>query len=698
MRLTRSPLAAAIALLSSLNVQAADRLITEEIVVTASRSEKPLSTIPNTITVINPKDLGQQISINNDLSTVLGNLIPSFSPSRQKLTGSGESLRGRSPLYMIDGVPQSNPLRDGSRDGHTIDPLMLERVEVIHGANSIHGMGASGGIINLITRKPAEGLQQSLRVDSFSQAEDWDESFGFGANYTVAVGGEQADALASVSYRRSGVRYDADGEVIGFDNAQGDSMDANMVNAFVKTGYNWDDQRLELTVNHYDIAGNNDWVAVTGDKSARIAATAVKGDIPGEAPANEVTMVNVNYSNQEFIGHSLRVQIFNQDFSATYGGAVRPTFQDPAFGPDVFEQSQNNSEKLGMKLTLVKNEVGGLPLNLVYGVDLLNDRTNQELIHTGRNWVPETDYRGTAPYLQAEFTGVESLTVTAGVRREDAKLKVDDFTTLYSYGAHLVEGGKPDFADTLYNAGATYKVTDAWRIYGNYSEGFSMPDVGRVLRGIDVPDQDVETFLGLQPIITENFEFGVEYAASAVSAKLSYFSSDSDFGQRLQPNADGIYSVKREKTDIDGLELRAEWFATQADTFGLRYAAVDAEYDSNDDGKVDADLDGANVAPNRANVSWERNWLDKVNSRVQVNYLLDRKFKNRLGATTAEFDGYTTVDLNLEILALGGSFNLGLQNLTDRHYFTYHAQTVGNDARYFAGFGRSFNLSYHRQF
>jgi iron complex outermembrane receptor protein len=55
----------------------------EEVMVTASRVEKPLSTIPNTVTVVNTAELDEQLAIHNDISTVLGNLIPSFSPSRQ---------------------------------------------------------------------------------------------------------------------------------------------------------------------------------------------------------------------------------------------------------------------------------------------------------------------------------------------------------------------------------------------------------------------------------------------------------------------------------------------------------------------------------------------------------------------------------------------------------------------------------------
>ena len=150
---------------------------------------------------------------------------------------------------------------------------------------------------------------------------------------------------------------------------------------------------------------------------------------------------------------------------------------------------------------------------------------------------------------------------------------VDDFNTLASYnGGQFVEGGNPKFNDTLFNVGATYKITDNWRLFGNISEGFSMADVGRVLRGINVPNQSVETFLDLEPIITDNTEIGAEYTNRNFQTQLSYYQSDSDFGQRLEADANGIYSVKRERTEISGIELRASWFASDADTLNIRIA------------------------------------------------------------------------------------------------------------------------------
>lgn len=680
--------------------QEADKAI-EEVVVTASRVEKPLATIPNTITVINDDDLQEQLSIQYDLSTVLGNMIPSFSPGRQKMTSAGESLRGRKPLYMIDGVPQSNPLRNGGRDGHTIDPSVVERVEVLHGANAIHGLGAAGGIINLITRSPAKGLQQNVRLDSGFQPENLDDSLSYGASYSFSNAFDHADLLASASYRSTGMAFDANGNIIGVDNTQGDMMDSQSVNLFLKSGYNWDDQRLELMVNHYNVVSNHEWVAVAGDYANDIPSGSEKGALLGEGARNKVLALSLNYRNDDFFGQQLRVQGFRQDFEATYGAEAAPiaTFQDEAtYGPDLIDQSQNNSEKLGVKITLAKNELASLPVNLVYGLDLLQDETWQALIQTGRTWVPETQYQNAAPFLQLEYTGVDNLTVTGGARYENSKLKVDDFTTLASYGSQFVEGGNPEFSKTLYNLGATYSFADNWRVFGNYSEAFSMPDVGRVLRGINTPDQSVESFLDLTPILTENTELGIEFNSSRLHAELSYFDSDSDFGQRLQRGDDGIYTVKREKTEVDGVEFSSSWTATDSDTFGFQYAALNGRYDSNADGRVDSDLGGSNISPDRANLSWSRQWRGDIQSRLQLNQLMDRDFRNSTGEVVNTFDGYTTVDLSAQLPAFGGTLALGIYNLTSTDFYTYYSQVNPNNRRNFKGIGRSYNLSWRTQF
>ncbi|MFL6753264.1 MAG: TonB-dependent receptor plug domain-containing protein, partial [Sphingomicrobium sp.] len=125
--------------------------VPETIVVTAARSNLPATSLPLNYQIIGGSDLRRDVAVYGSIIDAVSARIPSFSPTREKLSGFGETLRGRSPLYEIDGVPQSTPIRDGSRDAYTIDPFFVERVEVILGSNALQGVGATGGVVNQVT-------------------------------------------------------------------------------------------------------------------------------------------------------------------------------------------------------------------------------------------------------------------------------------------------------------------------------------------------------------------------------------------------------------------------------------------------------------------------------------------------------------------------------------------------------------------
>ncbi|PSJ19344.1 TonB-dependent receptor, partial [Halomonas sp. ND22Bw] len=81
----------------------------------------------------------------------------------------------------------------------------------------------------------------------------------------------------------------------------------------------------------------------------------------------------------------------------------------------------------------------------------------------------------------------------------------------------------PDLDETLFNAGIVYQATDWAQLYANYSEGFGMPDVGRVLRGVSTPGQDVDTLIDLSPIVTDNREIGARFDWDRYGLELSYY-------------------------------------------------------------------------------------------------------------------------------------------------------------------------------
>ncbi|WP_149196582.1 TonB-dependent receptor [Luteimonas suaedae] len=708
----RTPLACALCLalagqtaLAQQTTSSDDIAELDRITVSASTSRMPDSeaALPNTITVIDRVQLEQQLAVTQDLSQVLSNLIPAFSPSRQKMTSAGESLRGRQPLYMVDGVPQSTPLRDGGRDAHTIDPAMIERIEVIHGANALQGLGASGGIINIITKRAPRrdgdrfhevGLGASTALPSERDSDGYRTSYLFGTRRGAF------DFVGGASYTQEGLYYDGDGRAIAVSGVQGDLMDARSHDLFAKAGWNIDDdRRLQLTANRYRLQGNGDYVAVDGDQQLGIPATSVRGDQEGEAPRNRSTSLTLDYTDRALAGGHFQAQLYWVDFEALYGGSYWGDFFGDDPDADWFDQSQNASEKSGGKFSWSRGDIAGLSLRLTLGLDLARDKTYQELVVSDLDWVPRTVYSAWSPFVQAEWWIGERLMLTGGLRHERGKLDVDDFTTLPVYnGGQFVAGGSPTTSETLPNFGAVWEATDTLKFYASYSEGYTVADVGRVLRAIDAPGQRVDALVDLSPVVADNREIGVDYDDGRWLLHLAAYWSESDLGSRLafDPVA-GVYNVRRERTEIDGIEGNVAFRFSDDGCLGLGYATADGRYDSDSDDRVDSDLPGINISPDRITAFWEQAWTPAVATRLQASHARDRDFDTR-GERTARFEGYTTLDLQARIALPVGALSLGVENLLDRQYIGYYSQTRASDRDYFAGRGRTLSARWMHRF
>ncbi|BCA79039.1 TonB-dependent receptor [Desulfuromonas sp. AOP6] len=670
----------------------------DELSVSATRSNTAVGKTPQKITIVTRKEIEDQLLITRDQGQVLGNLIPSYSPSRQKLTSSGETFRGRSTLFMIDGVPQSTPLRDSARDAYTIDLEMVERIEIIHGASAEHGLGATGGIINFVTRRPQSATAKQHAGVRITAPTDYDsEGMSYEVDYRVEGSRGNWDLLAAASYKARGLFYDADGEPIGVDGTQGDIMDSDSHDVMLKLGYWFDEnQNLELTLNRFYLEGDHDYVPVPGDRSEGIAATSRQGSPAGDAPRNESLTTSLAYTHDNLAGNKVALQLYGQRFRARFGGGTFASFQDPNIDPsgELFDQSQNESDKLGGKLTVSRDGLLANRLKLTGGMDVLQDETKQVLAETGREWVPETRFRNYAPFLQAELRPLKRLTLHGGARYEYAKLDVDTFRTIYSTnpaeGGVTVEGGSPSFDETLFNIGAVYQATEWAQIFGNYSEGFGMPDVGRVLRGIGQTGQDVDNFLDLQPILTDNREIGLRLNWDRLGFEVSYFESDSDLGSRLD-NVGGIFEVRREKTEIKGVEASARLDLTEVHRLKASYANIDGRYDSNGDGKVDKDLDGRNISPDRFTARWQARWTNKLNTHLQASFFFDKDHEN----PELNFNGYELLDAGASYLLPMGRLTVGVENLLNEDYVTYYSQSATTrDDQYFKGRGRTVTLGY----
>ena len=675
----------------------------DRVVVSASTSRIPDSdaALPNTITIIDQEQLREQLAMTRDLSQVLANLIPAFAPSRQKMSSFGESLRGRQPLYMVDGVPQSTPLRDGSRDAHTIDPAMIERIEVIHGANALQGLGASGGIINIITkrapRRDGETFHEVTLGASTALPRE-DDSAGYRGAYLFGTRQGAFDLVGGVSYAEEGLYYDGEGDAIAVDPVQGDLMDAHSHDLFAKAGWTLDDQRrLQLTANRFQLTGEGHYAVVPGDYQAGIPATAVPGDQPLAPPRNDSTSISLDYTDRDMAGGTFQAQVFWTDFAARYGSFAYVDFFNTGSTETWYDQTQINAEKEGGKFTWTRGYLFDLPLRVSLGLDLIRDTTDQRYVAADIGYVPPTTYQAISPLVQAQYE-LGPVMLSGGLRYERAELEVDDFVTIPRMGSQHVEGGNPSFSEVLPNFGAVWEVTRDLKLYASYAEGYSVADIGRVLRGIDEPNQSVEQLVDLTPVIADNREVGLDYDDGRWLVHLAAYWSDSEFGSRLAFDAaTQSYLVKREATEIEGIEGNVALQLTGDARLGVAWATADGRYDSDQDNRLDSDLPGVNISPDRVTAFWEQEWSQGLATRLQASHARDREFEAN-GAPAGGFEGFTTVDLLANVDLPVGALALGIENVFDRQYITYFSQTTPANDDYVAGRGRVFSASWTHRF
>ncbi|MDY4388146.1 TonB-dependent receptor [Pectobacterium aroidearum] len=671
----------------------------DEMVITASRSNIQQQKAPQVVTVITKEQIEQQMQVTSDSSQILSNLLPSFSPSRQKMSGSGETFRGRAPLVMIDGIPQSNPLRPTGREMHTIDFSMVERVEVIHGASATNGLGALGGVINIITRRPENGsFNQHVNVQTTLPTEKVrGETASYKTTYRVDGREDYLDYLFSIGYENQGLYLDGNNRPVGVDNTQGDTMDSRAYDLLAKVGYWLDDyQRIQLSVNRYHIKGENNYLSVDGVRRLGIPTTSVRGTPPGEAPNNSIWTSGLTYEHHDLAGMKLSALLFNQRYEALFGATNSSSFQDPTIAPTgtLYDQSRSVANKYGTKLALTKDDLLDDTLKVTVGFDTLYDKGKQELYLTKRTYVPEMEYTNYSPFIQGEYQLLDNLVLHGGVRHEAAKLKVDSFQAVAANKGVTVEGGSLKFNETLYNAGAVYSITDSVDLFASYSQGFGMPEVGRVLRAIDNPGVSLSDFTDLQPIVTNNVETGFRVKKDRFDFEANYFQSNTKMGDRVEARGDNFVSV-REKTRIQGFEVKAGYQINERHKVNASYAHSEGKYDSNGDGKLDKKLNGLNIAPDRLITSWSANWNDQWSSFVQANYAFSRSFDE----AGLAFDGYLLMDAAVGYKLPYGRVNVAVANLLDKQYITYYSQAgLVNDTRYFSGRGRTVTLGYSIDF
>ncbi|GGE45896.1 iron complex outermembrane receptor protein [Pedobacter psychrotolerans] len=669
-----------------------------EVIVTAGRKAESLKDVPSSVTILNSREVKEQLNVNPSVTAILGNTVPGLGTSNNKATNAGQTLRGRQVLVLIDGIPQSTPLMNGSRDIRTLDPAVIERIEVIKGATSIYGNGSAGGIINFITKKAAAdqalsgtssmGISGNLAHPSNTLGYRFSQGFSGTLNkFSYVING---------TYNYTGVQKDAKGNVI----AQPDGLGENsLYNAFVKLAYKPNDHsEIVASYNLFRSVQNSDYVNVVG-KYGVTPSVGEKGDDPGEAagtPYNHNALIA--YRNNALpLSNSL-------DLSAYYNGFVsmnRYVAQGTAwYGPG---QTKIQSFKKGIRLTLNTPWKAGSLGNgeLTYGLDLLNDRTNQVLTD-GRVYIPDMNMLNVAPYAQMKFDILTNFILKAGIRYENATVKVKDFNTIArgpnGQGSIPVTGGKIPYRATTYNAGLRYNKYEIFNPFVSFSQGFAINELGRILR--TATSSTLES-IATDPIITNNYEAGFSSRLGILNVTAAYFISTSKLGANLV-DVDGFLVPQREPEKIKGYEITADLNVSPQWSLGGSYSYTEGKAEQANGTKVY--MNGLRIAPPKATAYLTYRPVSALDLKLFWVYTGSRdRFDVRANGLFANSEG-DVKEVSLFNLSAGYRFSqkwsagLGVENLLNSSYYPVVSQYRAIDAEYVRGIGATMSLNLNYSF
>ncbi|MBN1907388.1 MAG: TonB-dependent receptor [Deltaproteobacteria bacterium] len=147
----------------------------EKTVVTATRSETPISDLPVSVTVITSDQIEAMpvTTVDDVLNKAVGvqirrnkGLANTTSHTTIYMRGTGDSSR---VLVLKDGVPLNSAYGGTVSTFNTISLEDIDRIEIVRGASSaLYGSSAMGGVINIITKKPEKKITGKVSIQSGS--------------------------------------------------------------------------------------------------------------------------------------------------------------------------------------------------------------------------------------------------------------------------------------------------------------------------------------------------------------------------------------------------------------------------------------------------------------------------------------------------------------------------------------------------
>jgi iron complex outermembrane receptor protein len=480
---------AVLGLAAAMPANAADQHL-EEIVVTATRTERQLTDVPMSVSVVNQQEIqqGQQLlGLDESLNRVPGLFMQDRYNFAQDLriairgAGSRANFGIRGIKIYIDGIPATTT--DGQGGVDDIDLGSAKRVEVIRGpASSLYG-SSSGGVISIFTEDGPKipFVQVAATMGQYDMKK-----------YQVKTGGE----YNKLNYLLNFSQLNLDGYR---DNSE---VDHTMLNS--KFRYTIDDgSDLTLIFNAVDSPTANDPGGLT--------AALVEAD-PRQAWGN-----NVLYKSGEALKQQRVGLVYNKDFGPNQHLTVHNFYLWRDFitflpfasgGVSAFQRFYFG----GGGQYEYSGDVMGYGNRLIVGFDADAQRDDRQRYDNnfgvkGPLTLDQLEHAESYGfYFRDEFDVIDSVQLSVGGRYDIVDLGIDDH-----FLSNGDQSGKLNYKRFNPTAGVLWKLTPDISLYGNYGTAFETPtfsEFGSAVQDLGGIGVNLGGFNNVKPQTAESFEIG----------------------------------------------------------------------------------------------------------------------------------------------------------------------------------------------
>ncbi|MPQ57892.1 TonB-dependent receptor [Duganella sp. FT27W] len=685
--------------------------------VTAQRTNSTLIRPTRQSTEIGREELDELRQASDSLATVLAKVVPGMADSSRTITDYGQTLRGRTALVLVDGIPL-NTNRDSSRNMASINLASIDKVEVLRGSSALYGAGASGGIIAITTR-PAGGAPFAETSASVRSSLSRPGRDGLGAevtHYLSGTGGD-IDYAVNAGLQHIGASYDGKGRRIAPEPSQGDLFDSDNYTFGAKIGLRIDrNQRLQLAASRYVADQDSDYGS--DPAVARLpAGTAVALPRTGLQLARQNQLRNslasLSYQHRDLLGSAVSTQLYYRDY---YTRFTPFDARAVATRGNNVDQVMQNSRVAGGRATIDTPLATGL--KLLWGVDVNRERSDMPddvfdpvaydtsggsvFQRTGTlMYMPPLTTRSVGAFGQLQYKLNPQWSFEGGVRREQARAKFDDFVPLSQLRAaspRPVRGGALSYAAWMTNAGAVFKPAPAHEVYASLSQGFQLPDMGIQLRNA-TPAFNLASS-DLKPVKTNHYELGWRGATGDLAATAAVFHTTSKLGDVQSFNNGLILTRTAEK--IRGVEASVDYVPAATPWGGGATVTAMRGRETPQGAIGDQAMSGYRIPPVKVTGYVQYKPAARWSSRLQVTHFgaRDYRLNGQTGFGRREVSSYTTLDLVTRYqFDRRHTVSLGIENLLDRYYLPAYSQLMrnSNNTSRLPAPGAVLNLSYQHR-